>query len=562
MERILLREGIAENLRFMVLEVTKQVENTKKALDHYDQKIMDSIASRDDYIDNLKSVVENKCFTAIHTQRAQDKRAVDLVRAANTVANNLERVGDFAVSIVGQIKYLKSQSFIQRYDYPRFFREVLDALDMVYQAVVKQDLSLAFKICRAENTLDMLYKVQFDRILYELRSGKETENLITSHLILRYLERMGDAILNIGEAIIFAAVGEKFKIRQYHALKETLALSGIDTPISDVEFHSIWGTRSGCRIGYVPSAAQAPEEGGEGEDASRKKASAGVLFKEGNKKKLLQEMENIMRWESILPGLPPRVLAHQEDATQASLLIEFLGGCNFQDVVLTGDPEVVKNAFFLITETLGNIWDQTLAETQARSHFMEQLRGRLDDVFRLYPSLDTPPMYVGNLEVPTIAALIDEAQAIEETLLAPYTVFIHGDFNCNNIVYDHETQRVHYIDLHRSKQADPLQDISVFLLSNFRLPLFDAHLRARLNSVTMAMYHFAKEYGLKHGDACFEARLAIGLARNFISSTRFELNPKFARELFQRGRYLLMKIAAHKGRPWEEFSLPEQVLVY
>ncbi|MCA1946427.1 MAG: phosphate uptake regulator PhoU, partial [Desulfovibrio sp.] len=363
MERILLREGIAENLRFMVLEVTKQVENTKKALDNYDQKIMDSIASRDDYIDNLKSVVENKCFTAIHSQRAQDKRAVDLVRAANTVANNLERVGDFAVSIVGQIKYLKSQNFIQRYDYPRFFKEVLDALDMVYQAVVKQDLSLAFKICRVENTLDMLYKVQFDRILYELRSGKETENLITSHLILRYLERMGDAILNIGEAIIFAAVGEKFKIRQYHALKETLALSGIDTPITDVEFHSIWGTRSGCRIGYLAGSSQTAEEGEGGADTARKKPSAGVLFKEGNKKKLLQEMENIMRWESILPGLPPRVLAHQEDATQASLLIEFLGGCNFQDVVLTGDPEVVKNAFFLITETLTGIWDQTLAET-------------------------------------------------------------------------------------------------------------------------------------------------------------------------------------------------------
>lgn len=562
MERILLREGIAENLRFMVLEVTKQVENTKKALDNYDQKIMDSIASRDDYIDNLKSVVENKCFTAIHSQRAQDKRAVDLVRAANTVANNLERVGDFAVSIVGQIKYLKSQNFIQRYDYPRFFKEVLDALDMVYQAVVKQDLSLAFKICRVENTLDMLYKVQFDRILYELRSGKETENLITSHLILRYLERMGDAILNIGEAIIFAAVGEKFKIRQYHALKETLALSGIDTPITDVEFHSIWGTRSGCRIGYVAGSSQAAEEGEGGEGAPRKKPSAGVLFKEGNKKKLLQEMENIMRWESILPGLPPRVLAHQEDATQASLLIEFLGGCNFQDVVLTGDPEVVKNAFFLITETLTGIWDQTLAETQARSHFMEQLRGRLDDVFRLYPSLNAPSMYVGNMEVPPLASLIDTVQAIEETLLAPYTVFIHGDFNCNNIVYDHETQRVHYIDLHRSKQADPLQDISVFLLSNFRLPIFDAHLRARLNSVTMAMYHFAKEYGLKHGDTCFEARLAIGLARNFISSARFELNPKFAKELFQRGRYLLMKIAAHKDQPWEDFSLPESVLVY
>ena len=52
MEKALHKEGIADNLRFMLLEVTKQVENTKKVLDTPDPKLVESIESRDDYIDN------------------------------------------------------------------------------------------------------------------------------------------------------------------------------------------------------------------------------------------------------------------------------------------------------------------------------------------------------------------------------------------------------------------------------------------------------------------------------------------------------------------------------
>ena len=246
MQSVLLQEGLADNLRFMVLEVVKQVENTRRVLQYNDRKLVEAIEGRDDYIDNLKSVIEDKCYSLIHRQAAMDKRKVDLLRATNTVSSNLERIADFAVNIVNQLEYLSDPDFIKRYDFDKFFNEALQALELVYKAISQLDMSLAFKICRAEMTLDLLYKVQFDRILVELRSGRETENLITSHLILRYVERMGDSLMNIGEAIIFAAVGEKFKIRQYEALKETLAVSGFAAPISDVEFQSIWGTRSGC----------------------------------------------------------------------------------------------------------------------------------------------------------------------------------------------------------------------------------------------------------------------------------------------------------------------------
>ena len=78
------------------------------------------------------------------------------------------------------------------------------------------------------------------------------------------------------------------------------------------------------------------------------------------------------------------------------------------------------------------------------------------------------------------ARIIDAAEAVERTLVAPYTVLIHGDYNTNNILYDPAEDRIHYIDLHRSADADLVQDVSVYMISHFRLPVFDAPRRKML----------------------------------------------------------------------------------
>jgi len=554
LERLLLQEGIADNFRFMVLEVIKQVENSQRILDMPNPRLFDTMESRDDYIDNLKSIIENKCFSAIHRLGGAERRAVDLLRALTTVSINLERIADYAVSVVAQTEYLADKQFIKRYKYHAFFKHVLSALDMVFKALISQDVALAFKICRVESILDLLYKKQFDRILVHLRSGKDTGDLITSHLILRYLERMGDALLNIGEAIIFAALGEKFKIHQYEALKETMTQSGMEVPISDIEFHSIWGTRSGCRISQVQQRKETPE--------GPNRSEHGVLFKEGATRKLHQERENIERWERIIPGLPPKILAFQEEGAQASLLTEFLGGCNYQDVLLTTKMETLRNATFLIEQLLTEIWDLTAEPGPVSSGFMKQLKNRLDDIYKLHPSFRDVPKHINSLRIHSLDELITEAESLDQSLTAPYSVFVHGDFNINNIIYDHVNQEIHFIDLHRSAQSDPLQDISVFIASNVRLPVFDRMLRARLNWVVRSMYNFARDAALQKGDTTFDARLALGLARSFLTSTRFELNAKFAKELYLRGVYLLNRLLEHRGPTHEDFKLPQEILLY
>lgn len=542
-------EDIIENFRFLNMEVENQVKLTYGLLSNYDVELHEKIASKDDYIDNLKTTVENACFTRIHTLGAVDRKKVNDVRAVHIICVNLERIADFCVNIARQTEYLSEMDAIRGYNYREMFEVIQKGLSTVSQVLDNRELAGALEICRAEYVLDQLYKVSFDRILAEMKKGSHITDLVTVLFIFRYLERIGDAILNIGEALIFAVIGDRIKIRQFDALQKTLGQSDFEGTFSDVDFDSIWGSRSGCRIGRV----------------SRKNPSgfkSQGIFKEGVLKKIRKERDNITTWESIFPGLAPKVFGYHEETDTASLLVEFLGGCTMDQVVLTESTDVIRNVFYIFEQTVNDIWTKTRRPGPVKTDYMRQLKSRLEPVRRVHPDFFRESCAIESLDIRSTAALIETLSDIESELAAPFTVFIHGDFNTNNIIYNSLDQRINYIDLYRSRQADYVQDASVFLVSNFRLPVTNRELRERLNTVTLYFYEFFEDFAQRGGDQTFHVRMALALARSFYTSTRFELNRDFASEMFLRSHYLMERIAEHDGKSWETFRFREAVLFY
>ena len=69
--------------------------------------------------------------------------------------------------------------------------------------------------------------------------------------IVRYLERTGDSILNIGEAIFDIHVGEKMGIVQFKNLRKGLESQDIDLSVESIDFSPIMNTRSGCRVAKI-----------------------------------------------------------------------------------------------------------------------------------------------------------------------------------------------------------------------------------------------------------------------------------------------------------------------
>jgi aminoglycoside phosphotransferase (APT) family kinase protein len=183
----------------------------------------------------------------------------------------------------------------------------------------------------------------------------------------------------------------------------------------------------------------------------------------------------------------------------------------------------------------------------------------LSDVLSVHPQFDLARRTIGCREVPALKDLITWGEDVEAQLAAPFSILLHGDYNSNNILYDPAEDRIHYIDLHRSADADLVQDVSVYMISHFRLPVFDEPRRKMLLAAILDMYAFARTFAIDHGDATFDIRLALGLARSLVTSTRFELSQRFSRLMFQRGVYLLTRIVGHTGEP-AAFRLPLEAM--
>ncbi len=537
---------IERTFKSMVLEVIKQVEDTSTVISNPKVSVINKINGRDDYIDNLKCSIEDKCFN-YKLNIAPEKTLLNYLRTVNIIATNLEHISDYSENIVSQRQFITDEDVIKHYDFKKFFTETLSGLNSTIKAVNNRDLNLALKICKSEFQLDNLFHKNLMKITDDLGTGCNTKALVTLLFIFSYLERMGDSLLNIGEAIIFYVLGEKLKIHNFEALEGSMVSFNGDEKMKDLNLKTIWDTRSGCRTTKVNKHSNQDK---------------GAIFKEGKIKKIEKELENIRHWEKLKPGLAPNVINYQKGSVNGAMLVEYLNGYTFQQILLGHDYTFLKDALSEIQNTLLEIWDKTKEETELKSCFVEQFRSRFADTIRAHPVYDTQEKIIGKIKVGSFDSLIGKVGDIENELTAPFSVYTHGDFNIDNILYDNANKKLYFLDLYRSARQDYLQDVSVFLVSNFRQPVFIPKVRKKINYVISDFFEFSKRFANKNGDKTFEARIAIGLARSLMTSTRFEFDEQFSSEMQCRSVYLLEKLISHNGRPWEEFSIPIDVILY
>lgn len=547
-------EGIEENLRFLIIEVEKQLQRTGAYLVKPNRPALAKIVDGDDYIDNLKAIIQSKSFNAAAEAASSSHESVALLRTFEVIASNLERIADFCEKIIVQVGYIDRPNVYARYDFSVFLVEVVAGVGLIEQAVFKRDVQVALAICRAEHTLDHMYAKSFKRILGELRSegGESTQSLVTVLFIAHYLERMGDALLNVGEAILSAHLGERIKIGQLRALEDSLELTELSSHLGHLSMRAMGETKSGARVNSLSSRVD-----GDG-DAGRRS----VIFKEGKTKKLLEERDSIARWEQLMPGIAPRIYSFHDGGEDGAILFEYLPGGTFESLLLEKPWREVTRALDSIQRKLVEVWSCTRSAEQVAPRFLQQLSTRFDDVLAVHPEFRQGDARIGEKEVASYLRLVEHLLRFDESLIAPFSVFIHGDFNVDNVIYDAADDSVRFIDLHRSRMMDYVQDISVFLVSHFRLQFLETPVRRRINSTILRFHDFARAHAERIGDTTFQQRLALGVARSFATSTRFVLDPHLARSMFLRSRYILERMVELQGSGrTHQFQLAREVLV-
>lgn len=312
---------------------------------------------------------------------------------------------------------------------------------------------------------------------------------------------------------------------------------------SDMVVEQIAETRSGSAISAISTTDK---------DESGQMA----IFKDGIKRKLREEREGLNSWHEIFPGLAPRVLSYHKRGQSAALLIEHLAGLTFEQILLHESKPLLQETLGELNTTLSSVWKETKSKKTVSAQYITQLSKRLDEVYSIHPEFRHAKSRMCDHTVPAFDKLLDRAKSFESGISAPFSVYIHGDFNVDNIIYDPVERKINFIDLHRSRYMDYVQDVSVFMVSMYRIQVLDAPLRKRILDMALDFYAFAALFAKHSKDDTFELRLALGLARSFATSTRFILDKSLARTMFLRARYLIERVLEADPKQPKSFKVP------
>jgi phosphate transport system protein len=210
-----MREAFRQELRDLKAEVlsigravTDVTRDAVTSLVEGDVDLADKVIEGDAEIDRRTLQVEEHSIEVTATQFpvARDLR---LLHSLTYIALHLERMGDLAVNIARAAKRTADRRGPQTlYDLIQAQGNlVYRVLDATCEALEKSDLELARKLQDLDEPIDHLYK-QFFRELARLQDEEDIEWASMMVLASRYLERIADNAVDIGERIAYLVTGE------------------------------------------------------------------------------------------------------------------------------------------------------------------------------------------------------------------------------------------------------------------------------------------------------------------------------------------------------------------
>jgi phosphate uptake regulator len=533
---------IRDNLRFLIAEVGSQVANLQAYLDAPSASMARRILDRSGYAYNLMLRIHDSCHQQAIKAGESGTDSASL-RAIESIATDLERITGLCRECIQQLDQLQYRRCPCAGTCKCMLDRITRGIELIEPAIRQNDTRLALKIGRIKPRLDKASHKLVKKYTAGLKRKKHAGDLVTGMFLAHGIEQMGDSMLNISEAIISANLGQPINIDRYHSLRASMEQLDTGNNPSELVAEPIAETRSGSGISGISTTGQ--------EDAGYV-----AIYKDGKKRKLREERKGLKSWQEIYPGLAPRVLSYHKRGQSASLLIEHLAGLTFEQILLHEPPRLLRQTLKQLNRTLGKVWRETRTGKTVSAGYMRQLSKRLEEVYTIHPEFRQVDSDICGKSIPSFGKLLKQAHVLEAGVKAPFSVYIHGDFNVDNIIYDPLEKKINFIDLHRSRYMDYVQDVSVFMVSSYRLQVFDAPLRRRILMLAQDFYRFAAGYAGKYGDRTFELRLALGLARSFATSTRFILDKSLASAMFLRARYLLEQVLAADLKNLKSFRVP------
>jgi phosphate transport system protein len=203
-------EKVKKQLLSLGTAVEENLHDAIKAIQERDVELADKVIRSDRQVDEQEIDVEEECLhtLALHQPVAHDLRFLVSVLKINS---DLERIGDLAVHVAEQARFLAHEGRVERwpYDLRGMSQKVEWMLRSSLDALVNVDSEEASRVREVDDEVDEIHRGMYDKVTEHMRAHPEQlDQMIHLLNISRQLERTADHACNIAKDVLYLAGGE------------------------------------------------------------------------------------------------------------------------------------------------------------------------------------------------------------------------------------------------------------------------------------------------------------------------------------------------------------------
>jgi phosphate transport system protein len=202
---------IQDDLLRMSSRVEQAVALAVQALMTWDRTLAQQIIARDSDVDEAYSDLEDAIFNLLATQQPIVGRDLRVLHSAILIANELERMGDYAKGIARSVLVcLRAPSLLS--PPPELLNMATLAQQMLKTAIeslIRTDPNLARALAGFDERVDAIDDQVNEALLALARSDpRSIEAVMALRDIAHRVERLADRATNIAERVIFIATSQ------------------------------------------------------------------------------------------------------------------------------------------------------------------------------------------------------------------------------------------------------------------------------------------------------------------------------------------------------------------
>ena len=516
---IKLPNSITHQVQFLVVEVDRQLALFYAFLNSAEKDKGKTLLKRSGYSYNIERRIEHACtdFLSIEAEGIHTQSIRSIEKISNHLQDISEHISKCASTLIEQNTFIFNESIHELLADIEIIRKQVKLIPKLLQ---RKKPGAILKSCLKHADLLDIFKREREQQIQQLTNAEDPQPHIDTLFISYEIQRMAEHLNMAYEAMLSGILGHPLNVEQLLAIKKGIKKMDVSRGLSDINIETLALTKSGSTVSALFDSSQ----------NQVKSTKTIAVFKDGEKRKLREELDSLEAWQYIHKGLAPQIYQFKKSGNRASMLVEHIAGQTFEELLLQSDDSRRKNANITLANTLREIYHKTQSVDRKSARFMPQLLNRFDAILNVHPEFDNQ----------LIRQKIELAASYEKRKIANIpTVFIHGDFNIDNIIYNAKANTVHFIDLRRSTYQDYVQDISVFLVSNYRIGTTSQKVRTRINEQNNFFIDFARSYAREIDDKSFEIRLALGLSRSLLTSTRFIFDKERSESMLKKSLQLI-----------------------